>query len=56
MAHWKDIAYISLEYDIPKVRAIEEKHKGDPKNAAKNYLKSGCAHTEQVIQKPGKIC
>lgn len=30
-AHWKDVAYISLHYDVPKVKSIEEKHQNYPK-------------------------
>ena len=39
MAHWKDIAYISLKYGIPKVSTIEEKHKGDPEKCCKELFK-----------------
>ena len=38
MAQWKDIAYISLQYDVPKVRAIEEKHKSDPKKCCQELF------------------
>ena len=38
MAYWKDVAYISLQYDVPKVRAIEEKHKSDPKKCCQELF------------------
>ena len=31
MAHWKDVAYHSLHYDVSTVTAIEEKCASDPK-------------------------
>ena len=38
MAQWKDIAYISFNYDVPKVRAIEENHKGDSKKCCQQLF------------------
>ena len=31
MAHWKDVAYHSLQYDVSTVTAIEKKCASDPK-------------------------
>ena len=39
MAHWEDVAYNSLHYDIPKVEGIEAKHKGVPKKCCQELLK-----------------
>ena len=30
-AHWEDIAYAVLEYDVPFVKAIRQKHQNDVK-------------------------
>ena len=30
-AHWEDVAYNSLHYDVLKVRSISKKHQNDPK-------------------------
>ena len=38
MANWKDVAYNSLHYDIPKVKSIEEKHHNDPKKCCQELL------------------
>ena len=37
-ANWKDVAYTSLHYDIPKVRSIEEKHCNDPKKCCRELF------------------
>ena len=37
-ANWKDVAYISLRYDIPKVKSIEEKHHNDPKKCCQELF------------------
>lgn len=45
MAQWKDVAYISLQYDVPKVRAVEEKHKSDPKKCYQEIFEEWvCTH------------
>ena len=31
MAHWRDVAYNSLYYDIPTVKRIDATHNGDPR-------------------------
>ena len=38
-AHWEDVAYNSLHYDIPIVDGIKEKHKNDPKKCCQELLK-----------------
>jgi len=39
MAHWEDVAYNSLHYDVPTVAAIDAKHKGDPKKCCQELFK-----------------
>ena len=39
MAHWEDVAYSSLHYDIPTVDGIDTKHKSDPKKCCQQLLK-----------------
>ena len=39
MAHWEDVAYNSLHYDIPTVKGIDAKHKSDPKKCCQQLLK-----------------
>ena len=39
MAHWEDVAYNSLHYDIPTVDGIGAKHKNDPKKCCQELLK-----------------
>ena len=36
-AEWKDVAYV-LSYKIPEVKAIEAKHKENPKNCCKELF------------------
>ena len=55
-ANWKDVAYISLHYDISKVKSIEENTAMILKSAAKNSLRIGYAHAKRVNQKHGKYC
>ena len=38
MAHWEDVAYSSLRYDIPKVKGIKEKHKDDPRKCCRELF------------------
>ena len=38
MAHWTDIAYSSLHYDIPKVKSIQVKHTNNPKDCCKELF------------------
>ena len=39
MAHWEDVAYSSLHYDIPIVDGIKETHRGDPRKCCQELLK-----------------
>lgn len=46
-AHWQDVAYNSLHYDIPKVKAIAEKHQNDPKKCCRELFEEWlCMHKE----------
>ena len=46
-AHWKDVAYNSLHYDIPEVKAIAEKHQNDPKKCCQELFERWlCMHKE----------
>ena len=38
MAHWEDVAYNSLHYDIPTVEGIDAKRKSDPKKCCQELL------------------
>ena len=35
MAHWEDVAYNSLRYNIPAVAGIRTKYQGDPRKCCK---------------------
>ena len=37
-AYWKDVAYISLHYDVLKVKSIIEKHQNDPKKCCEELF------------------
>ena len=39
-AHWEDVAY-ALDFEFEAVDSIDAKHKGNPKNVAKNFLNFG---------------
>ena len=39
MSYWEDVAFNSLHYDIPAVKGIEAKHKGDPEKCCKELFK-----------------
>ena len=38
MDYWEDVAYSSLHYDIPQVKAIKATHRGDPKRCCQELL------------------
>ena len=47
MAYWKDVAYNSLHYDVPKVQAIAGKHQDDPKKCCQELFEGWlCMHKE----------
>ena len=39
MAHWEDVAYTSLHYDIPTVEGIKTTHNGNPKQCCQELFK-----------------
>ena len=51
MAHWEDVAYNSLHYDIPTVDGIEGKHKNDPKKCCQELLKHWLSTDSRVSPK-----
>lgn len=38
-AHWEDVAYTALRYDIPTVEAIQKKHQNDVKKCCQEMFK-----------------
>ena len=38
VAHWEDVAYSSLRYDIHKVNEIKGKHKDDPRKCCRELF------------------
>ena len=55
MAHWEDVAYTSLHYDIPTVDGIIAKHKGDPKKCCQELFKDWLSTDRGVGPKTWKV-
>jgi len=51
MAHWKDVAYNSLHYDVMKVKAIREKHNEDPKKCCQELFEDWLSIQTEVSLK-----
>ena len=51
MAHWEDVAYNSLHYDILTVNVIDAKHASNPKKCCKELLKDWLSTDHGVVPK-----
>ena len=51
MAHWQDVAYHSLHYDVPTVTAIEKSCASDPKRCCLELFQDWLTTTNGVGHK-----